>query len=216
MLFMKLLCFLACTIRVDSVRSVAGGRLDELEAAVGTLFGTVDSLLAERARDSNRISALERRVDELTHSCLENRTKRFLLDGEGQVAFMVGLQQSDDHLTPDDIVPFDSIVTNEGGGYNAGLHVFVCPLRGVYAFQSSLMADYHKHIETQLVKEGKVLAHMYAAGSTAGHGFDQGYNSAVTRCEAGEHVWVKLRGASGTTVVADGFSTFSGYLLWAL
>ena len=53
------------------------------------------------------------------------------------------------------------------------LHVFVCPVRGVYVFQSALLAFYHEHVETDLVKEGNVLVEMYAAGSTAGHGFDQ-------------------------------------------
>ena len=41
----------------------------ELETAVSVLTGTVGELLAERARDRNRISSLERQVDELTNAC---------------------------------------------------------------------------------------------------------------------------------------------------
>jgi hypothetical protein len=93
---------------------------------------------------------------------------------------------------------------------------FTCPISGVYVFQSALMAQRYKYIQTEIVKESLTLARMYAATDTTTSRFDQGFNSVITRCNAGEKVWVRVVESWGTDIRSSRFTTFSGYLLWQL
>jgi len=110
-------------------------------------------------------------------------------------------------------IPFDTSTLNEGGAFDDLLHVFTCPVDGVYMFMTALLANLHENTATEIVLNGNPLATTYSAGSTGGHGHDQGFNSVITKCVKGDRVWVQIHGHQGTTVFGGTFNTFSGYRL---
>ena len=100
---------------------------------------------------------------------------------------------------------------NEGQAYDTVTHVFICPVNGIYLFQSALMSNYNEEIQTEMVKDGTPIARLYAKGTSA---HDQGFNSATIQCKQGEHVWVRVKEHHGTTVYNGLYSSFSGHILW--
>jgi len=93
------------------------------------------------------------------------------------------------------------------------MHTFICPVDGIYVFQSAFMAESRDVIETAIVLEGAESARIYAAGESD-HGYDQGFNALVTLCKHGHHVWVHTAHPNSRAVYPGNFSTFSGFLLW--
>ncbi|XP_053383684.1 uncharacterized protein LOC128549925 [Mercenaria mercenaria] len=137
--------------------------------------------------------------------------------GSHRVAFSSHLSAKATELGKEHPIPFDQVLLNEGQAFDTVLHAFICPVDGIYMFQSSLLCDYGAHIETEIVKDGSVLARIYAAGDNGlPHGWDQGFNSATVQCNKGERVWVRVRLHNGNTVYPEQFSTFSGFLIWEI
>ena len=111
-------------------------------------------------------------------------------------------------------IPFDQVMLNEGQAYDTVTHVFICPVNGIYVFQSALMSNNNELIETEIVKDGNPIGRLYAKGTTSS--YDQGFNSATIQCNKGEHVWVRVLEHFGTTIYNDLFSSFSGHILWEI
>lgn len=130
-----------------------------------------------------------------------------------RAAFSAFLSTDPTDLGRQAIIPFDKTVYNENNAFDTVMHTFICPFDGIYYFHSSLMVKLSQHVELEMVKDGLVLIRIFAAGATSGYGFDQGSNSVVTRCNQGEHVWVRVYETVGTTVDDFG-TTFSGFFLW--
>ncbi|XP_052791832.1 cerebellin-1-like [Mya arenaria] len=145
-------------------------------------------------------------------------TKKFVVSNEevSTVAFTVTMSAKATELGKQQIIPFDTILLNEGNAFDPALHGFTCPISGIYTFMTALLADIHENTVTEIVHNGTPLVQAYSAGSTSSHGFDQGFNAVMVRCNAGERVWVQLSNHQGTTVFAGGFSSFSGFLNWAI
>ncbi|XP_052792002.1 uncharacterized protein LOC128226145 [Mya arenaria] len=137
--------------------------------------------------------------------------KKFVVSNEevSNVAFTVTMSAKATKLGKQQIIPFDTILLNEGNG-------FTCSISGIYTFMTALIADIHESTVTEIVHNGTPLVFAYSAGSTTGHGYDQGFNAVMVRCNAGKRVWVQLHGHQGTTVIEDGWSSFSGFLNWAI
>ncbi|XP_045177345.1 caprin-2-like [Mercenaria mercenaria] len=147
-----------------------------------------------------------------------NKGKRLLTPPtRHQVAFSSYVSSTATELGKFHTIPFDHVLLNEGQSFDTTLHAFICPVDGIYMFQSSLLSNKADHIETEIVMDGSVLARMYASGDDRMyHGFDQGFNSATVRCNKGGRVWIRVRYHNGNVVWAEQFSTFSGYLLWEI
>ncbi|XP_052792043.1 uncharacterized protein LOC128226192 [Mya arenaria] len=133
------------------------------------------------------------------------------------VAFSAQLSTDTLELGLHHMIPFDVAITNEGGAFDTTLSVFTCPVNGIYTFmcaQTSLRNDY---IQLEIVINGNSVAEMYAAGATSGsgHGYDQGFNSVIRRCNTGDRVWVRVHNHDGTALNRYG-SSFSGFLNWIL
>ncbi|XP_053391039.1 uncharacterized protein LOC123545079 [Mercenaria mercenaria] len=136
-----------------------------------------------------------------------------------RVAFSAYLSpsvQAISELGREHTIPFDKVLLNEGQAFDTVLHAFICPVNGIYMFQSALMSDQNQLIQTELVKDGTPLVRMYAAGSDGSRGYDQGFNSANIKCNNGERVWVRIHAHFGTSVFAWQYSSFSGHILWEI
>ncbi|XP_045187626.2 uncharacterized protein LOC123545367 [Mercenaria mercenaria] len=106
-------------------------------------------------------------------------------------------------------VPFDKVSVNEGSGFDIGFHTFICPVNGIYVFQSAIMVN-ASQIETDIVKNESSFSNMFAG---VGNYFDQGYNSGIVNCSFNERVWVWVGSPTGTSINYHN-TTFSGFLLW--
>jgi len=133
--------------------------------------------------------------------------------GQSQIAFSANMSSHAQGLGFRQVVPFNTVRLNAGNAFDPITHVFICPVDGVYVFQSALMAYPHDMVQTSIVLDGTEGANIYAAGANSGHGYDQGFNSLVTLCQRGQHVWVEIINQAAHQVLAT-FTSFSGFLLF--
>ncbi|XP_060591373.1 uncharacterized protein LOC132746284 [Ruditapes philippinarum] len=159
--------------------------------------------------DNTRRSSIqksERASDPIYHKRLVNPAVNH------RVAFTAHLSVDATELGKEHTIPFNQVLLNEGQAYDAITDTFICPVNGIYIFQSALMSDGEKVIQTEIVKNGVPIGRMYANGRSIG--YDQGFNSATIQCNKGDHVWVRVHNHFGTTVYNDLYSSFSGHILW--
>ncbi|XP_053403080.1 uncharacterized protein LOC128558228 [Mercenaria mercenaria] len=114
----------------------------------------------------------------------------------------------------DEIIVFDSTITNEGSGYDESTGIFTAPEGGLYHFNINVCTYYGKYSFVGLVLAGQVVAR------TAN--YDKDYytcNSvgALVRVKSGEQIWVKCTSASSNRKLIEDdlrMNTFSGVLLY--
>ncbi|KAL3882710.1 hypothetical protein ACJMK2_029023 [Sinanodonta woodiana] len=108
-----------------------------------------------------------------------------------------------------EIVLFDTVLHNEGNGFNKQTGIFTCPLSGIYFFTGSLMTKHGYSSEVHLVVNGEIKGNSYADEANS---WDQGSISSIVRCEAGQNVWISVY--YGSYIHGDYYTSFSGFLLW--
>jgi hypothetical protein len=100
-------------------------------------------------------------------------------------AFSAFLSDHVSGLGKEQTIPFDEVLLNEGNAYDPVLHAFICPVNGIYMFQSVVMCNLNQYMQTEIVTDGTTLTRMYSSGATGSDGYDQGFNSAIVRCNQG-------------------------------
>ncbi|KAK3590573.1 hypothetical protein CHS0354_039705 [Potamilus streckersoni] len=108
-----------------------------------------------------------------------------------------------------DIIIFDTVLQNEGNGYNKQTGIFTCPLSGTYFFSLSILANPGSPTYVHLIVNGQIKANSFAYGTSFS---DQGSISSIVRCEAGQNVWIGVYG--GTQIYGEYYTSFSGFVLW--
>jgi len=131
--------------------------------------------------------------------------------GQSQIAFHAYLTNYARNLGLHQVVPFDGVLLNAGNAFDPVMYTFICPVDGVYVFQSALLAEHQDMVQIAIVLDGTKGAIMYAG---TGQGYDQGFNSLVTLCKRGQHVCVHNEHPDEHTVFLVNYTTFSGFLLW--
>ncbi|XP_053391790.1 rho-associated protein kinase 1-like [Mercenaria mercenaria] len=163
--------------------------------------------------DTDVLNVKDRKSDDTVYPSLK---RRLTPSGISRIAFTAYLSNTVTELGKQHPIPFDQVMLNEGHAYDTVLHAFICPVNGIYMFQSAAMSTHTDSIQTEIVKDGVALVVIYAAGATGSHGYDQGFNSAVIQCNQGERVWVRVHAHYGTDLYGGRYTTFSGYLLWEI
>ncbi|XP_069120445.1 complement C1q-like protein 2 [Argopecten irradians] len=172
------------------------------------------------ARNDNlekRIQELEKENHELKdHNNLLTRSLQKRVSGLGAGDNSIGFSTSlstTKALGLNQIVVFDTIITNDGNGYDTREGHFTAPVPGLYAFSVTAMcygSDSHLHVA--IVKDNQKIAYIFANGNN----YDNGSKLVVVRLQAGQMVWVEhFSEASGTKINGDAYSTFSGFLIQA-
>ncbi|KAL3882725.1 hypothetical protein ACJMK2_029037 [Sinanodonta woodiana] len=126
------------------------------------------------------------------------------------IAFCVTLGYGSGPVHPHEIIHFDTVLLNDGNGFNNQTGIFTCPLSGTYFFSLSLMISPGYVTAVQLIVNGQVKVNSYAHGYDSY--YDQGSISIIVRCEAGHNVWMSMR--DGSYVYGDSYTSFSGLYLW--
>ncbi|XP_053408385.1 uncharacterized protein LOC123559718 isoform X3 [Mercenaria mercenaria] len=111
------------------------------------------------------------------------------------------------------IIVFDSALTNEGSGYDTSTGIFTAPVDGMYQFTVHICTYYGKYSYIGMVYAGNVIAK--ASNYDKDHGTCCSVG-AILRVKSGEQVWVKCTaGSSNNRLLEDIYrmNTFSGILL---
>ncbi|XP_053408949.1 uncharacterized protein LOC128559905 [Mercenaria mercenaria] len=199
-------------------RLSAAGMLQADDKPVGkmnsnTIYETIISSV--QMKDSDKLPSTYKRSPSTESVSTVN--KRITPPGSQQrIAFSAHLSHDLSGLGTSQTIPFDIITLNEGQAFDSILHTFICPLSGIYVFQSAILSANHDWMQTEIVKDGHGLVNVVAHGSNVEHGHDQGFNSVITACNKGERVWVRKRAFfGGTNLTGNRYTSFSGYLLWS-
>lgn len=125
-----------------------------------------------------------------------------------QVAFMAGLTQN--FQGNNQQIPFDNVVTNNGGAYRSATGCFIVPAAGVYVF--------HVHI-LRCRSSGALYVHlmrngdMICSATNQDTRFETTSMTAVLTLQRGDVVWVRLRQGIAYGHSPSHYSTFTGYSL---
>nr|XP_022298834.1 complement C1q-like protein 2 [Crassostrea virginica] len=122
------------------------------------------------------------------------------------IGFSVGLSKTI-YLGDKEAIKYDRVLTNIGNGFDKFSGHFTTPIKGLYVFSCTLMAEATGDLSVVLVKNGQEMSHAY---SSAGK-YDSGAISILLSLEKGDKVWIRRYG-HGRTMNAD-YSWFTGYLI---
>ncbi|XP_060077127.1 complement C1q-like protein 2 [Ylistrum balloti] len=108
------------------------------------------------------------------------------------------------------VIEFDNVITNVGGGYDPRHGHFTASVAGVYSFTSTVLlvsaVDHQFHIS--IVKNGVDVGYLFSATN-----FDKGTRTCVLSLNVGDMVWVRNFINNSPTIHGVGYSTFSGFLI---
>lgn len=117
------------------------------------------------------------------------------------------------NYTTGDLIPivFDAVYVNSGSGYDTQTGYFTCPVAGIYAFTIAMLTPSGDNANLQLFKlngDGTESAYTQVHGDV--FSIDGGTLLNLIQCEKEESVYVK---AQYDSVIVEGYTTFSGFLL---
>nr|ADD17343.1 C1q domain-containing protein 1 [Argopecten irradians] len=131
--------------------------------------------------------------------------------GNNIVAFSAGLTHTIS-VTSGEVITFDKVFTNIGGGYDLTSGQFKAPKSGIYAFTiHGYDANVDKAMWIELKKNSELLVSIsgYDSHSSAG-------NSVIVYLSAGENVYVQARPNQSFSLFGKAdqvYATFSGYMI---
>ncbi|XP_053408143.1 cerebellin-3-like [Mercenaria mercenaria] len=109
------------------------------------------------------------------------------------------------HLTVGQVIVFDSVKLNVGGGYHQSTGLFIAPTPGIYMFSASVMTK--GEISLNIVKNGVPLAGVFAASR------QQGSVTIVTELKVGDEMLVRVQSPNDAYIWGDRLTSFSGSLI---
>ncbi|OWF48700.1 complement C1q-like protein 4 [Mizuhopecten yessoensis] len=112
------------------------------------------------------------------------------------------------------MLPYDTVITNVGNGYNKYTGAFTCSVPGVYFFTWDIYVGggVGYHVDTELQRNGQAVA--FAKAGTTTYLAMTGSSSAILQLVAGDTVWVKVsEETNDQTVLYNNKTKFSGFLI---
>ncbi|CAG2209825.1 C1QL [Mytilus edulis] len=107
-------------------------------------------------------------------------------------AFFAVLISAGENFGNEQILKFDSVKTNIGGGYDPITGVFIAPKDGTYQFTGVIYSNGQgADIEAQMNKNHELLLRGYSSG--ASHAESQVMSGVVT-LKTGDHIFIQHRG----------------------
>ncbi|KAL4226161.1 positive regulation of dendritic spine morphogenesis [Mactra antiquata] len=133
---------------------------------------------------------------------------------ESPVAFYAHLGNHHfEHAGVNQIIIYDSIVTNVGNGYNDSLGAFTAPVDGIYVFSSTMVALQHRNAHSSFFKNSDRINTMFASGVESQ--YDTSSSTIVLQLSKGDVITVR-NGDADTSIHGYDHSSFSGFLLTGL
>ncbi|KAH3805983.1 hypothetical protein DPMN_134293 [Dreissena polymorpha] len=110
-------------------------------------------------------------------------------------------------------IVFDSVILNDGGGFNAYHGLFTAPVTGYYLFSTTILHTPHsQELHAGIMHKGNLIAMIHGFVNV----FEQGTQTVVLKVRTGEQVWIGNRDYTNQYVYGDYYSSFSGFLLHQL
>ena len=172
-----------------------------------------NSYLRRLTKDANTKNHLQNGTFQQNHISKRLLSPAAVVPSTSQIAFSTLMNSNIVDPHDNKIFMFDNIIVNSGNAYNKNNGMFTAPVKGIYAFFATVLTFSGKSLESQIVRNGRMLCNIYSGDNT----FDgSGSNMAITHLEVGDAVWVKIHDIyHDTGVTVDGpFTTFSGFLLY--
>ena len=116
-------------------------------------------------------------------------------------------------LAGSQVLTFDHVITNVGGGYNASTGRFTCPVDGYYLFEMHILGQADKFTNFQLwLNQQRVVV----TETDDLYDYQSASNSAILQLQRGDSV--RVVSGAGHSSYADGYvthayTTFTGTLL---
>ena len=111
----------------------------------------------------------------------------------------------------DQVLVFNSVVTNVGNDYDPQTGIFLCSVGGLYVFYVDIRTQPGDHIcWFDLVKNGSRISivYLYVKGDT---GSDS--TMSVVHLEPGDKVWIRKKHYYTGNCQLDSLNTFTGYMM---
>ncbi|XP_069120452.1 cerebellin-1-like isoform X2 [Argopecten irradians] len=224
----QLVCMFAVTASVTCDSDVTKETLSSLQqqmqelqvafqrqnAEIHELKGEHQMLKAEQQQQKERIEYITAENNELKdYLQLQRITKqKRVSDDAAGIGFATSLLPNA-ALGDHQIILFDTVVTNDGNGYDPRNGQFTAPVTGLYAFSVTVMCVGNEStLHVAIMKDGQRIGRVYANGNS----FDNGSKFVVVQLDAGQMVWVEHEfDPSGYKIYGNGYSAFSGFLIMA-
>ncbi|XP_062580098.1 complement C1q tumor necrosis factor-related protein 3-like [Saccostrea cucullata] len=128
------------------------------------------------------------------------------------VAFQAKLTKNQRSLPENAIVIFETTTLNAGYAYSPLTGIFTAPEDGIYFFSWNILAHAGGVFHTEIVYNGKPVAHNHADGRSGSSHYASGSSTAVIGMKRKDQVWIKAMGGEGESAAGD-WSSFSGFKL---
>ncbi|XP_077980421.1 uncharacterized protein LOC144435687 [Glandiceps talaboti] len=137
--------------------------------------------------------------------------------GQGQhrqkVAFSVARTTSLVRVSSDTTIIYNKVYSNIGNGYDVSTGKFTCPVSGMYVFMiSALRYPNNDNLFVCIMKNTTKLPCVFANSSG---NRESGANSVIIDVQQGDEIWARLGSGHSLFSNTNGFTTFSGYLLFS-
>lgn len=133
----------------------------------------------------------------------------FFIDIKERPVFFASLTKDTTLTGVNDVVKFDDVKLNVGGGYDCNTGVFTAPRNGVYVISCLILALKTSQVHFQLNKNNDLYTGGYAPNTNYG---SHTLNSFLN-LKKGDRVYIKHRGTATENIHGHHFSTFSGCLM---
>jgi len=128
------------------------------------------------------------------------------------VAFFAIKQQSQTGLGIDQTIRFENVRLNLGHSFHPQHGLFYAPRAGVYLFAASLLTNNGEELHAAITVNGQNVAILYGHGDSGRH--DQGSQTVLLHLDVDDEVYIRNIDAVNDFVYGNGYSTFSGILLY--
>jgi hypothetical protein len=141
-----------------------------------------------------------------------NNTERMRIDSSGRVTMpyqpCFHAYRSAGNVSATSIVVFNSVVTNNGGHYNASNGRFTAPVAGYYRFTASLLRVAGSILQYRMFKNSTMVAETEDSNTA---NYAQVAQAAIVQLGVGDYFEIQVRG--GVAYGASSYSTFQGELI---
>ncbi|XP_038075636.1 collagen alpha-1(X) chain-like [Patiria miniata] len=130
------------------------------------------------------------------------------------VAFTAYITSPVSGYSDDQVIIFDNIMTNLGGGYDSQTGLFTCLIPGAYFFTTSVQRMLSSRNPFVQLKHNSAL--IFTAYDNHHNHYHQSSNSAVLVLTRGDRVWLEVGDGNGIHSSTNRDSSFSGFLIQAM